>query len=246
MVRDILKTLKPVWTLTTTAVYTTVLGTPTIIMGIFSDTARAPFFMGRIWARLIMTTNRVKLQVEGLENVVKHRSYVFISNHASNLDPLGIIRALPRPLRFVGKESLAKIPIFGWAARLGKIIFIDRSDPRKAIETINKAVSDLKDGISAYFFAEGTRSPDGKLLPFKKGGVLFAIRSKLPIVPITVVGSYKLLPKKSLYIKSGILKIIISKPIDTSQYTEQDKDSLLEKVRNTIGKTISNYTDSNQ
>lgn len=243
MIKDIIKVI---WTLITTVVYTTALGIPAIVMGLFSNTGKAPYFMARPWAWLIMTTNRVKLQVEGLENIVKRRSYVFISNHASNLDPLAIARALPHTLRFVGKKSLLKVPILGLACRLGKIIFIDRGDPSKAVETINKAISDLKDGISAFFFAEGTRSLDGKLLPFKKGGIIFALKTKLPIVPIAVVGSHNILPKKGLRIRPGVLKVVIGKPIDTTLYTEQDKDTLLTKIRDTIGKTLDHYTNSFQ
>lgn len=249
-IRNVFKAL---WTLTTTIIYiltiiiyTLVLGIPAVIIGLFSNTGKAPYFMAKIWAWLIMITNRVKLRVEGLENIVKHRSYVFISNHASALDLFAIVRALPYTMRFVAKKPLSKIPVLGWAARLTKVIFIDRGDRYKAIETINKAISDLKDGISAYFFAEGTRSPDGKLLPFKIGGIIFALKAKLPIVPVTVVGSHNLLPKKSLRIRHGVLKIVVGKPIDTTQYTEKDKDNLLRKVRDTIRKALNRYTNSHR
>ncbi len=230
--------LGAVYTVVTTLVYTTILGIPTLFIALVSKTGKAPYFMGKIWAWLITVTNRVKVQVVGMDNIARSRSYVFISNHASHLDALAICRTIPQTMRFVAKKSLAKIPIFGWCARLGKIIFIDRSNTRTAIETVNRSIADLKNGISAYFFAEGTRSPDGRLLPFKKGGVVFAIKSKLPIVPVTIVGSHRLLPKKCLRIRPGILKIIIGKPIDTTRYTEKDKDSLLYMVRETIRKNL--------
>jgi len=231
-------TLGVVYTIITTVIYTIILGTPTLFIALVSKTGKAPYSMGKVWAWLITVTNRVKVQVEGMDNIIRSKSYVFISNHASHLDALAICRSIPHTMRFVAKRSLAKVPIFGWCAKLGKIIFIDRGNSKAAIETVNKAIAELKDGISAFFFAEGTRSLDGKLLPFKKGGVVFAIKSKLPIVPITIVGSYKLLPKKCLRIRPGTLKIIVGKPIDTAQYTEKDRDYLLYKVRETIRKNL--------
>jgi 1-acyl-sn-glycerol-3-phosphate acyltransferase len=231
-----------VWTLATTIVYTVILGIPTIFVAMVSKTGKAPFTIGKLWAWLILKTNRVKLQVEGLEKIVRNKSYVFISNHASNLDPPALCLAIPQTLRFIAKRSLAKVPIFGQALKLGRIILIDRSDNQKAVETINKAIKDLKDGISAFFFAEGTRSPDGMLQDFKKGGIMVALKTKLPIIPITVVDSYKLLPRKALRIRPGVLRIIVGDPIDTSGYTEDDKDFLVQKVRDIIADTLKRYS----
>jgi 1-acyl-sn-glycerol-3-phosphate acyltransferase len=231
-----------IWTLATTIVYTVILGIPTIFVAMVSKTGKAPFTIGKLWAWLILKTNRVKLQVEGLEKIVRNKSYVFISNHASNLDPPALCLAIPQTLRFIAKRSLAKVPIFGQALKLGRIILIDRSDNQKAVETINKAIKDLKGGISAFFFAEGTRSPDGMLQDFKKGGIMVALKTKLPIIPITVVDSYKLLPRKALRIRPGVLRIIVGDPIDTSGYTEDDKDFLVQKVRDVIADTLKRYS----
>jgi len=231
-----------IWTLATTIVYTVILGIPTIFVAMVSKTGKAPFTIGKLWSWLILKTNRVKLQVEGLEKIVRNKSYVFISNHASNLDPPALCLAIPQTLRFIAKRSLAKVPIFGQALKLGRIILIDRSDNQKAVETINKAIKDLKDGISAFFFAEGTRSPDGMLQDFKKGGIMVALKTKLPIIPITVVDSFKLLPRKALRIRPGVLRIIVGDPIDTSGYTEDDKDFLVQKVRDVIADTLKRYS----
>jgi 1-acyl-sn-glycerol-3-phosphate acyltransferase len=229
------------WAAVTTSVYTLFLGPPVILTDFFSKTGKVPYQIGRFWAGLVMKTNRVGIRVVGLERIEKRRSYVFISNHASNLDPLAVAWMLSHTLRFVGKNSLEKIPLFGWAARRARVIFIDRSDGPKAIARINKAIQELKDGISACFFAEGTRNLGGKLNPFKKGGVVLALKAKLPIVPITILDSYKLFPKKALRIKPGVLNIIVGEPIETSSYNEQDKDVVLEKVRSTIYQNLQHY-----
>jgi 1-acyl-sn-glycerol-3-phosphate acyltransferase len=230
MVCMVIDTMLAGFTLITTAVYTIVFGIFVIISSFFSKTGRIPYRLGKAWAWLIMRTNRVRIQIEGIEKVIKHRSYVFIANHASFLDPPAVALALKNPLRFVGKRSLLKVPLFGIAVKLARMILIDRNDSKNARELINNAVRELRDGISACFFAEGTRSLDGRLQKFKKGGFVLALKAKLPIVPITIVGSHLLLPRNTLRLKSGVMKVIIGDPIDTSGYSEEDRDALLEKV----------------
>jgi len=231
------------WTMFTTIVYTLVIGVLIMATSLFSRTGKFPFRLGCAWSWLLMKTNRVRIQVIGLEKFAREKSYVFISNHSSNLDPPAVALAIPQTLRFIGKSSLAKIPIFGWAAKMARLIFIDRSNSAKSIETINKAVKDLKDGISAFFFAEGSRSIDGVLQSFKKGGFVLAIKANLPIIPITIIDSYRLLPKNAVRIRPGILKVIIGDPIETSGYTDKDRDLLLKKVRDVIEETIRKYSE---
>ena len=229
------------WAAVTTIVYTLVLGTAVLFISLFSKTGRAPYTLGRLWAWLILKTNRVKVQIQGLEKVDRKRSYVFISNHSSNLDPPAVAVKLSNPLRFIGKQSLEKIPLFGWAARGANVIFIDRSDSPKSIDRINQAIRGLKDGISAYFFAEGTRGVGGKLQAFKKGGVVLALKARLPIVPITILDGHKLFPRRALRIKPGTMNVIVGDPMETSAYGEEDRDTVLEKVRSTILQTLERH-----
>ncbi len=226
------------WAATTTILYTLILGPAVLLFSLFSKSGRTPYKIGRFWAWLIMKTNRVKVSVEGVEKVDRERSYVFISNHSSNLDPLAIAWKLSHPLRFIAKQSLERIPLFGWAARRAKVIFIDRSDSPKSIDRINQAIQELKDGISAYFFAEGTRSVGGKLQAFKKGGVVLALKAKLPIVPITFLDSHKLFPKRALRIKPGVMKVIVDEPIDTTSFSEEDRERVLDRVRSIIFRNL--------
>ncbi len=223
-----------IYSLVTTTILTLVVGVPALLMGIFERSGRALYRTGCTWAWLILKVHRVRLQVAGVEKLVRTRSYVFISNHLSHLDGLAMVLALPHTLRFVAKKSLARVPVFGWAFRLARMIFIDRGDGAGAIETINRSAQDLKNGISAYFFAEGSRSESGEMRPFKKGGVLFALKAGLHIVPVTVIGSNRLLPKGALGIKSGIIRIIVGDPIDTSPYGEENRGQLLLQIQETI------------
>jgi 1-acyl-sn-glycerol-3-phosphate acyltransferase len=229
------------WAASTTILYTLILGPTLLLLSLFSKSGRFPYKIGRFWAWLIMKTNRVKVSIEGLEKIDRARSYVFMSNHSSNLDPLAVAWKLSHPLRFIAKHSLEKIPLFGWAARRAKVIFIERSDSPKSIARINQAIRELKDGISAYFFAEGTRSVGGRLQAFKKGGVVLALKAKLPIVPISILGGHKLFPKRALRIKSGTMNVIVGDPIETSPYNEEDRDMVLEKVRSIISQNLEHH-----
>ncbi len=220
--------------ITTTLIATLLLGIPAVLTALVDRSGRTPYRIGQVWARFILFTNGVRLRVTGLDHIDKKRSYVFISNHQSNLDGLAIGTTLPSPLRFIIKKSLLKIPIMGLAFKLGRMIPIERGDGAKAIETINRATGELRNGISALFFGEGRRTRDGLLQPFKKGGFIFSITTKLPLVPITVVNSYNLFPSGALFIRKGTIEIIIGAPIITEKMRPEDATALRERVRGII------------
>ena len=230
--------MKSIWTAATTLVYSIVIIPSLIIAAPFSRTARCLFYFGKTWSWLILKTNGVKLQIEGLEHILREKSYIFISNHTSNLDPPVVALSVGHIVRFVTKSSLRKVPLFGTACRLARMIFIDRTDGTEAITTLNSVTEDLKRGVSACFFAEGTRSSDGKLGRFKKGGVVLAIKAGIPIVPVTIVDSWKLMARKSVGIRSGTLRVIIGKPIEVLGCTMDDRDSLTERVRAVVEENL--------
>lgn len=226
------------WAIGTVTLYTVILIVPVIIMAPLSRTGRFLYKVCRLWSWLVLKTNRVKVEIHGLKKINPAASYVFMSNHASNLDPPVIALTLKHTLRFVAKKSLERIPLFGLGIRLAKMIIIDRDDPEGSHDAINRAIKDLTGGISAFFFAEGTRSPDGSLRKFKKGGVMLALKTGLPIVPITISGSFDLMPKHTARVRPGIVKVIIGDPIDPSPYTEDDRDILLDRVRSVISSNL--------
>ncbi|HOT46601.1 MAG TPA: lysophospholipid acyltransferase family protein [Spirochaetota bacterium] len=220
---------------------TLIFGIPAVLSAMVDRTGRIPYRIGQVWARIILRLNGVRVRVEGLPNIDTKTSYVFISNHQSNLDGLAIGTSLPSPLRFVIKKSLLKIPIMGQAFKLGRMIPIDRSEGQKAIETINRCGRELTDGISALFFGEGRRSRDGKLQPFKKGGIIFSITSRLPLVPVTVVNSFNLMPAGALHIRKGTITIIIGTAIPTSGFGPEHADQLRERVWSVISENLKKY-----
>ncbi len=229
------------WAAGTTALYTVLVFFPILACLLFSRSGRSPFLFGRIWSWLVLKTNRVRVAVCGREHVDPDASYVFIANHASHLDSTAIALALPHTLRFIGKKSLSRIPVFGWASRRIGIIYIDRQNRQKAIETLRQEAGSLKNGVSTLFYAEGTRSVDGQLQAFKKGGAIFAIQTGLPVVPLTVAGSHRLMPKYATRIRPGTITVYIGRPISTIGLSQDDRDDLIDQVRGEIQQQLDGH-----
>ena len=197
-------------------------------------------FFARIWSRWITTACGIQVDVHGLEHLDPRQSYVIISNHLSNFDVFVTIAALPVTVHFVAKQELLKLPFFGQALALSDHIVIDRSHPEDAVARINaRAAKQIDNGFCILFYAEGTRSPDGKVHPFKKGGVSLAIRAGLPILPMSVSGTRKFLPKGHRVIRpGGRVRIVLDKPIETAGYPLERRDELNEVVRSVVIKNF--------
>ncbi len=186
----------------------------------------------------MLKTTWVRLESNGNDNIRKGRSYVIISNHQSHFDSLALVMKLGIQFRWIIKKELRKIPLFGFALYRSRNIFIDRSDRHKAVESISEGMKRLPAGASVMFFAEGTRSSDGEIQAFKKGGFATALESGLPILPVTVNGSRKVLPKGSLAFNPGVIEVVIGKPISTKQYSHDNLEDLMGKTREII---VSNF-----
>jgi len=157
-----------------------------------------------------------------------------MSNHQSNFDIPVALAHLPFKFRWVAKAELFKIPIFGYAMHRIGHINIDRSNRRAAFKSLKKAAKNIREGVSVLIYPEGTRSKDGNIRPFKKGGFVLALESGVPIVPVIIHGTWPIMPKDKLIIRPGNVTIEIKEPIETKNYTRKSKDELLEKVRNII------------
>jgi 1-acyl-sn-glycerol-3-phosphate acyltransferase len=187
--------------------------------------------VGRIWAKCILELSNIRVTVKGLSNLKPGRSYIYMANHMSNADIPVLQAYLPVQFRWLAKAELYKIPIFGYAMKRAGYISIDRSHRKSAIESLNKAVKIIRDGISVIIFPEGTRSRTNNVQPFKKGGFFLAVDSGVPIIPIIIHGTGRIMPKKQMLIKPGNVTIEISKPIESSDYTRKTKNDLIKKVR---------------
>ncbi len=228
------------------------LRTPLAVIGIIVATlvvglallCAAPFSgeqarrLARLWCRCVLGCCGVRLTVRGGESVQPGASYVFVSNHQSHLDAPSIYLVLRRPVRYVAKESLLRIPVFGWAARAIGTIPIDRSDAAEARQRLQQAEARLPPGDSVLFFAEGTRSEDGRLQPFKRGGAVMALNLRLPIVPIAVRGTRAILPKGLHAIHAGPVRVDIGEPIPIDGFTTEQRAELTDLVHGRVAELL--------
>lgn len=214
------------------ALYTIFWGLPATLVAPFSG--EAIVWIGRRWIRWIFATCRIRAEASGLEHVARTPSAVYMSNHQSVIDIGALVETLPVSWRFVAKRELTYIPFFGWALGLSDQIVIDRGDRRRSVQSLQRAARRIRSGLNVIIFPEGTRSPDGRLQPFKSGGFHLAIEAQVPIIPVTVSGSLHLIPKRSLRIRSGRVHVVYGAPIPTAGLTSRDRETLKTRVREAI------------
>ena len=207
----------------------------TLFMGVVCRwTAEEIQVLPRWWGRVITKVSGVRVRVEGIENLLPGRSYIFAANHQSQFDIFALQGYLGIDFRWMAKKELFKVPVFGQALKLGGAIEVDRAHSRQAVKSLDEAAKRIVDGISVIIFPEGTRSPDGKLMSFKAGGMVIAIKSGVPLVPMAIMGTHYILPKGRLLIRSGEMLIRIGAPIETSTYTLKQKHELAERVHDAV------------
>ncbi|WP_426349537.1 lysophospholipid acyltransferase family protein [Alloiococcus sp. CFN-8] len=188
------------------------------------------------WSRHTLKVINMSYDAYGLDNIPSENC-LFVANHQSILDVPLLIDAVKRPIAFVAKKELKKIPILrGWVGALN-CLFLDRSNNREAIKTINHGIELLKSGTSMGIFPEGTRAKDGAIKEFKKGSLRLAIRSKKPIVPVAISGSYKGLEEKGRLVSARV-KITFLEPIYTENISKEEQNNLTEIIRENISKYL--------
>ncbi|MBN2436278.1 MAG: 1-acyl-sn-glycerol-3-phosphate acyltransferase [Spirochaetes bacterium] len=207
-----------------------------IIVSVFSE--KAAYVLPIAHSRLLTFFIPIRLKIFGKKNLEKGQSYVFVINHNSALDIGAVYAGLKRDIRWVMKKELTDVPVFGTACRKLGNIPIDRKNPNKAVESINVAKQKIRDGVCLAFFPEGTRRDDVLLGPFKKGAFHFAIDIGIPVVPITLVGMEKIMPKTSRLFYPGKVKMFIHSPIESKEYTKQSVDDFSDKARLVIESTL--------
>ncbi len=210
------------------------LGTIAIIISFFTRTGNPVHIIARIWARGILYVSRIRVRVIGLNKIDPSQSYVYMSNHQSNFDIPVLLAHLPVQFRWLAKAELFKIPLFGRAMRGAGYVEIDRFNRESAFQSIEEAAGKMKDGVSVMIFPEGTRSRDGRIRPFKKGGFVMAVDAGVPIVPIVLQGTWSIMDKSSLRINTGEVVMNIENPIVTTHYSRQNKDDLIEAAHRVI------------
>lgn len=197
--------------------------------------ARTAYRLGRIWCKVVLTISGIEVKVSGVGELDATRAYLFIANHQSNLDIPALIAGLADfQLCLVAKKDLLRIPVFGWGLLACRMITIDRGSIHDAKSSIEQAGRKLKAGVSVVVFPEGTRSRDGSLLPFKRGGFIIAQNAHASIVPITIKGSRERLAKGSWRVEPGLIEITVHE-IVPSEAMADDSRHLAARVREIIG-----------
>jgi len=226
--------MRRVWIASVVALDTLLFGTLAILGCLVIPNGNALIWCARPWAAVILGVCATRVRVTGAARIPTGRAAVYVTNHQSLFDVLALVRALPGQYRIIAKKELFSIPVFGWALALAGFIKIDRADRDKAFRSLEVAARRLQRGLSVVVFAEGTRSPDGRLLPFKKGGFVLAIQSGCPIVPISLSGSRAIMPRSSLDIRPGAIDVVFGQPIETTGWTLERRDELIAVVRRAV------------
>lgn len=191
---------------------------------------RPIYWVARTGVRLALGLSGVRVRQIHPEFATAQPTAVFVCNHVSNIDPPALFMALPR-IAVILKRELRRLPLLGYVMELGGFIYVDRQARGSRREALEKAVDTLRSGISLLIFPEGTRSPDGRLLPFRPGPFTMAIEAQTPIVPITVHGTRELMPKGKGTIQPGTITLRFHPPISTVGLTAADRNELIERVR---------------
>jgi 1-acyl-sn-glycerol-3-phosphate acyltransferase len=211
-----------------------IFGTAAIVVSFFDKKGKLPHIVARSWGQSILFASRIHVTVKGFPNIDPDKPYIFMPNHMSNADIPVLLAHLKVQFRWLAKAELFRIPLFGFAMKRAGYISIDRSNRKSAFESLARAAQIIRDGRSVLIFPEGTRSRDQSIKAFKKGGFVLAIESGVPIVPVVIHGTWRIMSKNRLMIRPGNVTLEILEPIETEDYSMETKDDLLERVRGVI------------
>lgn len=202
-------------------------GSVNLVVSLFETSGRRQVAIARAWARMLLRVSFVRMRIEGLEKIDPNGSYVFVANHLSYMDTPCILAAIPVQFRFMAKKGLFKIPFLGYHLSRAGHIAVPRDNPREAIKAMIEAGKMLRErGISVLIFPEGGRSAQAKLQPFKEGAFYIAINSGVPVIPVALIGSEKILPFGSGTVSPGRVTLRIGDPIPTEGLTMKDRSRL--------------------
>ena len=205
-----------------------------VFLSLLINQKTGSYLGGVTWARLNCLLTPVFIKVSGRKHIDPHQSYIIVANHQSAYDIIVLYARLGIDFKWVMKKEVRKIPGVGFGSQAVGHIFIDRSSTKAAIDTINAAKSNIRNGTSVVIFPEGTRSRTTEMLPFKKGAFWFAFDLNLPILPVTIKGTREIMPSGTLHLLPGRAEMIIHQPIDIKKYSKENMSELIQTTREVI------------
>ena len=229
--------LRPLLTIIAAVVFTFLMIIAATIAALFGPRSKATHAVEKFWARTILRMAGVRARVRGLEHIRPDHVYIFISNHQGLFDIPLMMAYTPKQLRMIHKKELLWVPFFGFILWLLDFIAIDRGNRQRAAESLHRAAKKIHDGTNIVIYADGTRSIDGELRPFKKGAFILAIDAQVDVVPVTISGTINVIHKfEGVFdIRFGqTVELVFSPPISTDGMMPEAKDDLKDQVQNII------------
>jgi 1-acyl-sn-glycerol-3-phosphate acyltransferase len=232
----IIAAVRSVLTYVVVSVYVLLAGPIALAIGVGLKNKTALYVPGHIGVGLALGLSGIRYRVRGREHIPKDRAVVFCSNHESNVDPPVLFQALHKRLHVLFKAELTKLPILGAVMVAGGFVPVERDRREASLASIDRAAASIRSGNSFLIFPEGTRSRTSELLPFKKGGFIMAIKAQAPIVPVAVSGGRSAMQKGSWFVRPVMVDVRIGEPVETSGFALDDRDALIEIVRERIAR----------
>lgn len=215
-------------------VATVLFGVPAIFAALLPPRGDWFLLFARAWARTLLAAAGVSIRVLHPERLEPGRSFVIVANHESFCDILVLLAALPMQVRFLAKRSIFRVPVLGWSIAAAGFIPVDRDDRSRGAATVEAALRRLKGGRSLVIFPEETRTDTGDLLPFKRGAAHLALRSGLPILPVALAGTFRVLKRGSLLITPGPVAVSVGRPLDVSGRSVREREAVTRAARDEV------------
>jgi 1-acyl-sn-glycerol-3-phosphate acyltransferase len=217
-------------------------GSISLICGLWDKSGRQQHFIARLWARTLLAISFSSVKIIGREKLHEHETAVYASNHLSYMDTPVLFANLPFQFRILAKQSLWKTPFIGWYLNRSGQVPVDTNSPRSLVASLNRGVGTLRQGLPLVLFPEGGRAATGKLQAMMSGCAYMAIKAQVPLIPLTLVGTYELLPIHVYALYPRPLLIVVGDPLPTSGLTTRDADALTQRLYDSISTTYSQYS----
>jgi 1-acyl-sn-glycerol-3-phosphate acyltransferase len=226
--------LRGIWLAGVVTVLTVALAIPAILVTLARPSSDITVRLGKVWCRAILGAAGARPVYHGLESLTTSLPCIYVCNHLSLLDAAVLAPVLPDATRFAAKRLLFRIPVFGWALRAAGFVPIDRRDRLRANESLARAAETIRAGRPIVMFPEGTRSRDGALAPFKRGAFRLAVEAGVPLVPIAVFGTDRVLRRGTIRVRPGSVQVRVRPAIVPEALRRADVDGLSDAVRREI------------
>jgi 1-acyl-sn-glycerol-3-phosphate acyltransferase len=224
------------------ALATAFFGCISLICGLWDKSGRQQHFIAQLWAKVLLLLSLSSVELIGAEKLHIHEVAVYASNHLSYYDTPVLFAKLPFQFRILAKQALWKVPFIGWYLNRSGQVPIDQSTARNAVASLNRGIATLKHGLPMVIFPEGGRAADGKTQAFLSGCAFMAIKAGVPLIPLTLVGTYELLPIHIYHLTPRPLKVVVCDPIPTTGLTTRDADALTQRLYDAITTTYLQHT----